>query len=196
MSNHGYQVNNLRELMKSLSSIPNSEDPTWDAERNIIWVPFDAPNGDKHVIKYGAKNLVFEKWWQPDHVNKAFCSLQPWALTIARGEDADMADGNLTGTGIWFTMDASTSYGGSFRLRTNGTGNSALKLEFRRSTMEIVAGTTVSAPSFTATAAPTAAEQVTRKDYVDDNFISKAALKAEVAASTDFADFQARIAAL
>lgn len=32
--------------------------------------------------------------------------------------------------------------------------------------------------------------------YVDSTFISKATLQAEVAASVDFADFQARIAAL
>lgn len=44
--------------------------------------------------------------------------------------------------------------------------------------------------------APTATGHAANKSYADDTFISLATLQTEVAASTDFADFQSRIAAL
>jgi hypothetical protein len=44
--------------------------------------------------------------------------------------------------------------------------------------------------------APTTGANPATKTYGDDTFISLATLQAEVAASTDFADFQSRIAAL
>ena len=43
---------------------------------------------------------------------------------------------------------------------------------------------------------PTATGHAANKSYADDTFISLATLQTEVAASTDFADFQSRIAAL
>ena len=43
---------------------------------------------------------------------------------------------------------------------------------------------------------PTSGSNPADKTYVDDTFISLSTLKTEVAASTDFADFQSRIAAL
>lgn len=43
---------------------------------------------------------------------------------------------------------------------------------------------------------PTANGHAANKSYTDSVFISLGTLQAEVAASTDFADFQSRIAAL
>lgn len=43
---------------------------------------------------------------------------------------------------------------------------------------------------------PSAGSHAATKTYGDDTFISLATLQAEVAASTDFADFQSRISAL
>ena len=43
---------------------------------------------------------------------------------------------------------------------------------------------------------PTATGHAANKSYADGTFISLSTLQTEVAASTDFADFQTRIAAL